>query len=226
MWSGEPVKVPFTVPARVTLRRVEQSALAQGKPNIPPCTHYFHAPRLLFLRWKRRLKLYLIAVIRKTLQFATNGKVSVKSANLIFSFQLSMTLLIYFAQVCLFCFEELDGPAVSALWRAIAEVKQRWTVMVWVNKNLLFQAPPCFGSNVKPLVPAAFAVVCTHQPALGPRGGLWPAFLCVIHKEGLCPSSGDINRLMKTRVLCAKNAFALSTTTRTTLANACFVWNH
>jgi hypothetical protein len=27
--------------------------------------------------------------------------------------------------------------------------------------------------------------------------------LCVIHKEGLCPSSGDINRLMMTRKICA-----------------------
>jgi hypothetical protein len=27
-----------------------------------------------------------------------------------------------------------------------------------------------------PLVPA-FAVVSTHQPALGPRGGLWPVLL-------------------------------------------------
>jgi hypothetical protein len=35
----------------------------------------------------------------------------------------------------------------------------------------------------------------THQSALGPRGGLWPV-LWVIHKEGLFPSSGDINRLM------------------------------
>jgi hypothetical protein len=43
----------------------------------------------------------------------------------------------------------------------------------------------------------AFAVVSTHQPALGPHCGLWPVLLmCVIHKEGLCPSSGDINRLM------------------------------
>jgi hypothetical protein len=32
-------------------------------------------------------------------------------------------------------------------------------------------------SAVKPLVPAAFAVVSTHQSALGPRGGLWPVLL-------------------------------------------------
>jgi hypothetical protein len=28
--------------------------------------------------------------------------------------------------------------------------------------------------------------------------GYGPFSLCVIHKEGLCPSSGDINRLMMT----------------------------
>jgi hypothetical protein len=27
---------------------------------------------------------------------------------------------------------------------------------------------------------------------------VWPVLLCVIHNEGLCPSSGDINRLMMT----------------------------
>jgi hypothetical protein len=73
------------------------------------------------------------------------------------------------------CTEELDGPAGSTLRRAIAEVKQRWSVIIWVTKNLLSRAPPCFGRHVKPLVPAAF--VSTHQPALGPRGGLWPVLL-------------------------------------------------
>jgi hypothetical protein len=89
----------------------------------------------------------------------------------------------------------LDGPAVIALWRAIAEVKQCWSVMRWVTKNLLSRAPPCFGRHVKPLILAAFAIANTHQSALGPRG-YGPFFLCVIHKEGLCLCSGDINRLM------------------------------
>jgi hypothetical protein len=36
-----------------------------------------------------------------------------------------------------------------------------------------------------------------HQaPALGPRGGLGPILLIINHKEGLCPSSGVINKLM------------------------------
>jgi hypothetical protein len=43
-----------------------------------------------------------------------------------------------------------------------------WMGVEWVTKNLLSRAPPCFGRHVKPLVPAAFAVVNTHQPALGP----------------------------------------------------------
>jgi hypothetical protein len=70
--------------------------------------------------------------------------------------------------------EELDGPAVSALRRAITEAKQRWSAIGWVTKKLFSRAPPCFRRHVKPLVPAAFAVVSTHQSALGPRGGLWP----------------------------------------------------
>jgi hypothetical protein len=70
---------------------------------------------------------------------------------------------------------------VSALTRAIAEVKQRWADMRRVTKNLLSRALPCFGRHVKPLVPAAFAVVSTHQSALGPLGGLWPILL--IHKD-------------------------------------------
>jgi hypothetical protein len=37
--------------------------------------------------------------------------------------------------------EELDGPAVSALRRVIAEVKQCWSVIGWVNKNLLSRGP-------------------------------------------------------------------------------------
>jgi hypothetical protein len=73
--------------------------------------------------------------------------------------------------------EEVDGPAVSALRRAIAEVTQRWSVIDWVTKNLLSRTPPCLGRNVKPLVPAAFVVVSIHQPAMGPLGGLWLVLL-------------------------------------------------
>jgi hypothetical protein len=50
---------------------------------------------------------------------------------------------------------ELDGPSVSALRRAITEVKQSWSVIGRVTKNLLSRVPPCFEMHVKPLVPAA-----------------------------------------------------------------------
>jgi hypothetical protein len=65
----------------------------------------------------------------------------------------------------------------SALPRAIAEVKYRWSVTGWVTKNLLSRALPCFGKRVKLMVPSAFLVVNTHQPALGLRGGLWAVLL-------------------------------------------------
>jgi hypothetical protein len=74
-------------------------------------------------------------------------------------------------------FEELDSPAVSALHRAIAEVRQLWSVIGWVTENLLYRPPPCIGRHVKLWVPAALGVVSTYQPALGPRGGLWPVLL-------------------------------------------------
>jgi hypothetical protein len=64
--------------------------------------------------------------------------------------------------------------ALSALRLPIVEVKQRWSVIGW-ETNLLFRTPPCFEKHVKPLVPAAFAVVSTHRT--GPRGGLWPVLL-------------------------------------------------
>jgi hypothetical protein len=68
--------------------------------------------------------------------------------------------------------------AVSALRRATAEVKQLWSVFGLVTKNLLSRTPPCFGRHNKPLVPAAFPVVRTLEPALGPRGGMWPVLMC------------------------------------------------
>jgi hypothetical protein len=70
------------------------------------------------------------------------------------------------------------------------------SVIGWVTKNLLFRAPPCFGRHVKPWVPAAFTVVSIHNPHWARLVGYGPFFLCVIHKEGLCSSSGDINRPM------------------------------
>jgi hypothetical protein len=82
------------------------------------------------------------------------------------------------------------GPAVSALPRAFAEVKQRWSVIGWVTKNSLSRAPPCFGRYIKPLV---------HLQSLAPTNPHWarvvgygPFSLCVIHKEGLCLNSRDM----------------------------------
>jgi hypothetical protein len=70
-------------------------------------------------------------------------------------------------------FLELDGPAVSMLRHAIVEVMQRWAIIGWVTKNFFIPNSFVLRKALKPLVPAAFAVVSSHQPALRPRGGLW-----------------------------------------------------
>jgi hypothetical protein len=74
----------------------------------------------------------------------------------------------------------------SVRFGQIAEVKQRWSVIGWMTKNLL--------SRVKSLVPAAFAVV--SNPHWASVVGYGPFSLCVIHKEGMCWGRGDINRLL------------------------------
>jgi hypothetical protein len=45
--------------------------------------------------------------------------------------------------------EKVDGPVVRAPKKS--------------DQNLISRAPPFFGKHIKPLVPAAFAVVCTHS---------------------------------------------------------------
>jgi hypothetical protein len=39
-------------------------------------------------------------------------------------------------------------PHGQCSWRAVAEAKQRWLVIGWVIKKLLFRAPPCFERHV------------------------------------------------------------------------------
>jgi hypothetical protein len=63
-------------------------------------------------------------------------------------------------------YEELDGLAINALRsRKLSNVGQS------LDQKFIIWS---FGRDVQSLVPAAFAVVSTHLPALGLRGGLWP----------------------------------------------------
>jgi hypothetical protein len=48
---------------------------------------------------------------------------------------------------------------------------------------------------------ASVMCICTQQSELGPHGGLCMTH-CVIHKEGLCPISGDIRLMMRYILLC------------------------
>jgi hypothetical protein len=64
------------------------------------------------------------------------------------------------------------------------------------DQKLLSRALPCFGRHVKPLVPAVLQSLTPTNPHWTRVLGYDPFSLWVIHKEGLCLSSGGINRLM------------------------------
>jgi hypothetical protein len=91
--------------------------------------------------------------------------------------------------------EELDGPAVSALRRAIAEVKQRsfirWVTIIYYLEFL--RASEGTLSRWSRLYLHSLAPTNPHWARVVGYG--WFS-LYVIHKECLCPNSGDINRLM------------------------------
>jgi hypothetical protein len=54
--------------------------------------------------------------------------------------------------------EKLDGPAVCAVGVRSQNLSRKASHQM-DDQNLLSGATPCFGRHVKPLVPAAFAVV-------------------------------------------------------------------
>jgi hypothetical protein len=84
--------------------------------------------------------------------------------------------------------EELDGPPVSTLRRAIAGVKQRWSVIGWVTKNCLSRATLSFKgtlSHWSRLHLQSLAPINPHWARVVDYG---PVSLCVIYEEGLCPS--------------------------------------
>jgi hypothetical protein len=68
---------------------------------------------------------------------------------------------------------ELDSPAVSALGVRSRKLSNALNGQSWDGRPKSYQLELLRVSEGT-LVPAAFAVVSTHQSALGPRGGLWP----------------------------------------------------
>jgi hypothetical protein len=68
-------------------------------------------------------------------------------------------------------YKELDGS--RSVRFGAREVKLCWSV---IEQKLIILSSLML-PKVKPLVPDAFAVVSTHQFALGPRGGFWPVLL-------------------------------------------------
>jgi hypothetical protein len=78
--------------------------------------------------------------------------------------------------------------------RVIAEAKQRsqWSVIGWVTKIYYLELRRASEGTLSRW---SGCIVSTHSQWVRVVG-YGPFSLCVIHKEGLCPSSWDINRLM------------------------------
>jgi hypothetical protein len=77
------------------------------------------------------------------------------------------------------------SAAVSALRHEIVVVKQHWSVIGWVTKIYYLE-----------LLRASEGTLNRTNPHWARVVGYGLFSLCVIHKEGLCPSGGYINRLM------------------------------
>jgi hypothetical protein len=92
--------------------------------------------------------------------------------------------------------EELDVPVVSALRRAIVEVQQRWSVIGWVTKKYYLEHLRASEGTLSRWSRPHLQSIAPTNPHWAHVVGYGPFSLCVIHKEGLFPSSEDINRLM------------------------------
>jgi hypothetical protein len=87
--------------------------------------------------------------------------------------------------------EDLYGPTVIALRR-----KQRWSVIGWVTKNLyLSVALYIYLELLCASEGTSFAPAYTHRARVVGYGP-FSLSVIVVHKEALCPSSGDTNTLM------------------------------
>jgi hypothetical protein len=78
---------------------------------------------------------------------------------------------------------------------AIAKVKQRCLVIRWVTK-FIFSSSSLWEGTLSRWSWLHLQLLAPTNPHWARVVGYGLFFLCVIHKEGLCPSSGDINRLM------------------------------
>jgi hypothetical protein len=88
-------------------------------------------------------------------------------------------------------YEELNGPAVNALMRAIAEVKQRWLVIGWVTKNWLSWAPRASEDTLTRWAWLHLQSLAPTNPHRARVVDYGPFSLFVIHKQGLCPTKSN-----------------------------------
>jgi hypothetical protein len=92
--------------------------------------------------------------------------------------------------------EELDSPAISALGVRSRKLSNALNGQSWEGWPKPYHLELLRASEGKlSLFPAAFASLAPTNPHWARVVGYGPFSLWFIHKEGLCPSSGDINTL-------------------------------
>jgi hypothetical protein len=79
-----------------------------------------------------------------------------------------------------------------------SEVKHRsqWPVIGWVTKIYYLELLRASEGTLSRWSRLHLQSLAPTNPHWARVVGYGPFSLCVIHKEGLCPSSGDINRVM------------------------------
>jgi hypothetical protein len=80
----------------------------------------------------------------------------------------------------------------------IAAAKQKWSIIGWVTKFFYFEPRRASAATLSQWSRLYLHSLAPTNPHWARVVGYYNCLfsLCVIHKEGLCPSSGDINRLM------------------------------
>jgi hypothetical protein len=76
------------------------------------------------------------------------------------------------------------------------EAKQRWSVIGWVKKKYYLEFLRASKGTLSRWSQLYLQSLAPTNPHWARVVGYGPFSLCVIHKEGLCPSRGDTNRLM------------------------------
>jgi hypothetical protein len=106
--------------------------------------------------------------------------------------------LLFRASSCLRRYVKQLISATEAWWQAVRKNNCQIFIATWCKTCCTDPTKWDMGTKMKIYKNSTSLLILfiTHQSALNRHGRSWLVLLMCNHKEGLCPSSGDINRLM------------------------------